>query len=33
MRGGVDITELPEPPAGTEIVAVEVVVRVRRLRS
>jgi Fur family iron response transcriptional regulator len=33
MRGGVDIADLPEPPEGTEIVAVEVVVRVRRKKS
>lgn len=32
MRGGVGIADLPEPPPGTEIVAVEVVVRVRRKR-
>ena len=30
MKHGVDIDDLPEPPEGTEIVAVEVVVRVRR---
>ena len=33
MRGGVGIAELPEPPEGMEIVAVEVVVRVRRKRG
>ena len=33
MRGGVGIAELPEPPEGMEIVAVEVVVRVRRIRA
>lgn len=30
MGEGVSIADLPEPPEGTEIVAVEVVVRVRR---
>ena len=30
MKQGVGIADLPEPPEGTEIVAVEVVVRVRR---
>ena len=29
MRGGVGIADLPEPPEGMEVVAVEVVVRVR----
>jgi Fur family iron response transcriptional regulator len=33
MRGGVGIADLPKPPEGTEIVAIEVVVRVRRLKS
>ena len=33
MRGGLDVAELPAPPAGTEIVAVEIVVRVRRKRG
>ena len=33
MRGGVGIADLPEPPAGMEVVAVEVVVRVRRKRG
>jgi Fur family iron response transcriptional regulator len=32
MRGGVGVADLPAPPEGTEIVAVEVVVRVRRKR-
>jgi Fur family iron response transcriptional regulator len=30
MRGGVGIADVPEPPEGMEVVAVEVVVRVRR---
>lgn len=33
MRGGVGIADLPEPPEGMEVVAVEVVVRVRRKRG
>ena len=30
MRGGVGIADVPEPPEGMEVVAVEVVVRIRR---
>jgi len=30
MKGGVEIDRLPEPPEGMEIIAIEVVVRVRR---
>ena len=30
MQHGVGVTEIPEPPEGTEVVSVEVVVRVRR---
>ncbi len=33
MKDHVDIAELPEPPEGMEITAVEVVVRVRRKES
>jgi Fur family iron response transcriptional regulator len=33
MRGGVGINDLPSPPEGMEVVAVEVVVRVRRKRG
>ena len=33
MRGGVGINDLPAPPDGMEVVAVEVVVRVRRKRG
>jgi Fur family iron response transcriptional regulator len=32
MMGDVAIDRMPEPPAGMEVVAVEVVVRVRRRR-
>lgn len=32
MHSSVDIAEVPTPPEGTEIVAIEVVVRVRRKR-
>jgi Fur family iron response transcriptional regulator len=32
MQRGVTLAEIPQPPEGTEIVAVEVVVRVRRKR-
>jgi Fur family iron response transcriptional regulator len=32
MKGGLEIDRLPAPPPGMEIVAVEVVVRVRRAR-
>jgi Fur family iron response transcriptional regulator len=33
MRGGVGVADLPEPPEGMEVVAVEVVVRIRRKRG
>jgi Fur family transcriptional regulator, iron response regulator len=33
MKGGLEIDRLPAPPSGMEIVAVEVVVRVRRTRA
>jgi Fur family transcriptional regulator, iron response regulator len=33
MKGGLEIDRLPAPPSGMEIVAVEVVVRVRRTRT
>lgn len=32
MQGGVDIGAIPEPPEGMDVVAVEVVVRVRRCK-
>ena len=33
MPGTLDLTRVPEPPDGMEVVSVEVVVRVRRLRA